>query len=771
MDDAPDPAPDAPRFGPFTLLEQLGEGGDGTVHRAWDPRHGRYVALKLLKDGRRRLREAQMLARLSHPSIIKVFEAGEIDRRLFIVMELVPGLRFDAWLESGPDLDDLLRVFSETCEALEHAHAAGIVHRDLKPSNVLIDDLRRPRVVDFGLARPQEGWTVTRRGEIVGTPAFMSPEQVRGVDGTAEAVDVYGLGALLYFGLARRPPFTGASTQETLEAVLNGHPAPPPGPPPLGKICLQALEKDPRHRYPNVRALREDVERFRRGDSVRARRRFRGWRPIGAAAALLAVTLFAFRPTPDVQPELDAGRGGLEQAERLFYVADAPLLALRERLDKAVAHLSAALARDPRNADASYLRGKALVMRGDDALPDLDRAVTLAPTNPSFLLARAQARAARIDVEPGLRDGARRDFEIVASLTRDEGDRRLALAQAARLSGRVAEAFAHAEAALAREPDRWELHDLRALCAPSLAEREMSARAAVRLRPNDASLRRRASNAIEPRSPADALPFLQDSLRLRDDPSTREALVRVLRKLGRDREALDEADRLVAASPGMGRYPRSQARLALGDVRGAIADLEACLRVRDSWDYRGDLASALIAADRAAEAVDALRRAFALNSTGDRQLDATLARLVRAYPPALALARDVEASRPALAEVVVLDAALRAAVDSRRIALGDYEGASGAPGTDRESALLRSVASLCRGASTSPVFPDALFEGGDRVAYAARIARGATTRDRADLARAAALFPERLEHRLLEAALDAAPASALLGMILDASSR
>ncbi|HYF05995.1 MAG TPA: tetratricopeptide repeat protein, partial [Acetobacteraceae bacterium] len=459
-------------------------------------------------------------------------------------------------------------------------------------------------------------------------------------------------------------------------------------------------------------------------------------------------------------------------------MADAPLPALRERIGKAVAHLSAALARDPRHADAWYLRGKARLMasRPDDALPDLDRAVELAPTNPSFALARAQARMARMDEEPAQREGARRDFEAVARLTRDEGDRRLALAHLALLEGRAGDAYAHAESALGGEPDRWELHALRARCAPDPGEREKSARAAVRLRPNDAGLRRQASDVIEPRSPAEALPFLRESLRLRDDPSSREALVRVLRKLGRSREAAAEAESLVGQAPEMGRYQRSQVRLFLGDPEGAISDLEACLRLRDTWDYWGDLASARLAAGRPAEAVDALRRAFALNATGDRQLDATLVRLCRAHPPALGLAREVEASRPALAQVCLLDAALRAALEFpaeageileadplraglRRFALGDYEGAAGTAPATRAASLLRALAALCRGTSIAPPPPAELLDGEDAVAYAARIARGALERDGG----AAALFPGRLESRLLDAYLAGVPASRLLG--------
>ena len=206
----------------FELLEEIGSGASGTVWKARDTRLRRIVAVKMPRQERlaipereRFLREGQACAQLRHPNIVAVHEVGEDHGRVFIVAEFIEGLNLRQWLDQRrPKPREAAELAAQLAEALHHAHEQGVIHRDLKPANVLIDSDGRPHVTDFGLAK----WTtdsagMTVEGNILGTPAYMSPEQARGdavhVDRRS---DVYGLGALLYEMLTGQPPFQGDVT-------------------------------------------------------------------------------------------------------------------------------------------------------------------------------------------------------------------------------------------------------------------------------------------------------------------------------------------------------------------------------------------------------------------------------------------------------------------------------------------------------------------------------------------------------------------------------
>jgi len=261
--------------------EKLGEGGMGEVWKAWDHRLGRYVALKILKgdravDRERFRREGRTAAGLSHPHILPIHDVGEMEDRLYIAMEYIEGKTLDA---SGLDARKAVKCVRDAGRAVDYAHGEGILHRDLKPQNMLLDARDHLWVTDFGLARQMEGGgtltvtgilALTVTGILVGTPAYMPPEQAanRGVDARS---DVYALGATLYHLLTGAPPFEGSTAIEILDRLRNEDPPPPGAHPDLDTVVLKAMEKDPRRRYASAGEFAEDLDRWLKGEPVRAR--------------------------------------------------------------------------------------------------------------------------------------------------------------------------------------------------------------------------------------------------------------------------------------------------------------------------------------------------------------------------------------------------------------------------------------------------------------------------------------------------------------------
>ncbi|MGE0711313.1 MAG: serine/threonine-protein kinase [Planctomycetota bacterium] len=289
----PGPARTGERIGRYELRSLLGQGGFGSVYRAWDPQNQREVALKLLiaPDERARQRFAQEIraaARLRHPGIVTLLDSGEDEGRPFLVTELVRGKRLDEVAEDLP-LRRRVEVIRDVAIAVDYAHGEGVLHRDLKPQNVLVDERGQARLIDFGLARVAGSARLTQEGEAFGTPAYMAPEQAGlarklGVD---ERTDVYSLGATLYHALAGEPPFEGHGPDLFL-ALFRDDPEPPSAcsldeiPPALDAICLKCLEKDADLRYPGPRALADDLARWLAGEDVLAQhpplaRRLRRW--------------------------------------------------------------------------------------------------------------------------------------------------------------------------------------------------------------------------------------------------------------------------------------------------------------------------------------------------------------------------------------------------------------------------------------------------------------------------------------------------------------
>ncbi len=321
------------------MLGLLGRGGMGEVYEARDRRLGRAAALKFIRGAdpervMRLLQEARAQARIDHPNVCKVYEVGEAEGRSYIAMQLVRGVRLDE-AAAEMTLPAKAMALRDVALAVHEAHRLGIIHRDLKPSNVLVeraDDGRwHPVVVDFGLAYEQgRGHSLTETGALLGTPAYMAPEQARGgAAGVDQRSDVYSLGATLYQLLGGAAPFEGASPADILVKVLHEdppslHARAPRLPADLETIALKCLSKEPARRYPSARALAEDLQRFVDGEPVlgrrpglgfRLRRSARKHRALVAVSALsLAVTL-AFAAV-GLRSRLEAGRARAGAAER-----------------------------------------------------------------------------------------------------------------------------------------------------------------------------------------------------------------------------------------------------------------------------------------------------------------------------------------------------------------------------------------------------------------------------------------------------------------------
>ena len=265
--------------GRYRLEAPLGSGGMAEVYRAVDERLGRRVAVKLLHpralppERERFFLEVRALSRLFHPGIVQVLDLGEEEGRPYFVMELVEGGTFDRLgpFEEGPEGDRILEAAAQVMEALAHLHAQGILHRDLTPKNILLTREGHPKVMDFGLAYLlQESRHLTRTGYTLGTPAYMAPEQAKGLPLTPKA-DLYSLGAVLYRTLTGKPPFEGENDQ----AVLFQHVYEPPKPPEalnpavpkgVGEAVLALLAKHPEERpsHPSLfKSVLQDFQALR----------------------------------------------------------------------------------------------------------------------------------------------------------------------------------------------------------------------------------------------------------------------------------------------------------------------------------------------------------------------------------------------------------------------------------------------------------------------------------------------------------------------------
>ncbi|MBI2921782.1 MAG: protein kinase [Planctomycetes bacterium] len=407
------------RFGKFIRTERLGAGGMGEVWKAWDTGLSRWVALKFMREQEaseieRFRREARLAGKLNHPFIASIYDVGCDQDRHFIAMQFVDGRTLLDFPRTDRPL--LVRLVRDAAQAVDHAHAQGIIHRDLKPANLMATTRARGLsdrtsehhlyVMDFGLARAQRGPDMSVSGGIVGTPAYMSPEQATGAR-AGPGADVYALGATLYELLTGLPPVVAKTPLETLRLVKEGEVRPPrvldaSVDADLDTIVMKCLEKDPRARYRSARDLAADLTRWLGGEAIAARAPSMAYRlrkalsrrrglvaalALGSLAVGISVGILAPMAVREAARKAHAERTLALWASVSGTLADAEFDARagavdrqRQKLDAGLRACREALRHDDL-PEAHYFLGRLLRARGlpGEAMTELDRAIELSP--------------------------------------------------------------------------------------------------------------------------------------------------------------------------------------------------------------------------------------------------------------------------------------------------------------------------------------------------------------------------------------------------------
>jgi tetratricopeptide (TPR) repeat protein/predicted Ser/Thr protein kinase len=620
------------RIGRYQVLDRVGDGGMGIIFKVQDPASNRIVALKLLrgdasKDAQERFRrETQAIARLRHPSIIKVHDVGEDERgRQFFTMDFVEGKELgDA--RRTLSRPQFLEVVATVAEGLHHAHEQGIIHRDIKPQNIILEAGGAPKIADFGLARDLGRSSLTEDGDLVGTPLFMSPEQLRGdPDAIDRRTDVYALGVLLYEGLTDTLPVNAKSFPELQAKMLGERPKPPSAhrpdvPRALDGIVMRALARAPDDRYPTAAALAADLRRFLQGDLIVApgpplassalRAGIRLARTMRSPAGLVALVALAIGVVGaavflHVQREAAAEAARVAKEEEQKALCARTLAAAEHALAQAKTHLTEG-ALEPavtearaatRLAGEAGERARALgALAPRDALASADAAGAEGLLLEALALARGDA--------PRREEARARYAALIAARPRDV-ELRLALGQLELRDGHVKDAFDHLARARALAPDRrdvrlWLAEAHLAADRPKFAEEDFTAALDADGAPaTPTSTAWALAGRARARAALGALPGANEDIDAAERADPRDARVRlaraeVLQAEGREHPALQRLDQTSREHPDDATVRRACgiAWARMGDRARALEELDASIALDPSplaWAARARL--------------------------------------------------------------------------------------------------------------------------------------------------------------------------------------
>ncbi len=624
---SPAPPPRVQAIGGYHIVRELGRGAMGIVYEAMQENPRRPVALKVVsgdalgpKAMARFRREAEAVGRLTHPNIVRIYEAGEENGIPFLAMERIEGRSLEHTLLDGRmPWDQATRVFEQAADAIHYAHQEGIIHRDLKPANLMLAADGRVIITDFGLARDLGVATMTASGAIMGTPMYMPPEQAEGkVDELDRRTDVYALAATLYEVLTGRPLFAGDSVATILNKVIVEEPRNlrswvPEIPRELEWVVLKALRKEPERRYQTAAEFREDLRRLRDGFPVLARpssilhrtvRTVRRNRVAATTMAAAVALLVGGGLTWWWQAGIDRLRGeslrgadaqvrsgNLEEGLRLLdtLIAGDPdfgeahlrrgqVLARLGRHGESRESLRRAVARDRRSAEAWTELGIAerLAGRPADSREAFERALSIQGSYALARVERAEARALAGDHR-----GAGEDFAVVADSPAPDALRARAecgLAALALASGKREEAENRYEEAHGIMPDSPVPYEGLGECRLSASDFEGADghyEQAIKLNPLEVRLPlRRAWAALRLGEPDRVLAHLEAAERLSPGHPQAAWLRAVAGPAEGSRAQLDE---VLKAEPGHlpARRWRARLRMDAGDREGAREDVEA----------------------------------------------------------------------------------------------------------------------------------------------------------------------------------------------------